>query len=88
MWFVKKCSLHSGEMHMESSIIAMNPPVKSFLNTACTMIPKAGDTHVLTTIYIFETILSRIILGRHAREKTHLHPLKSNLTYSSECVET
>ena len=45
------------------------------------MIPKA-DSHVITTIYIFEAILSRIILERHVREKKHLHPLKSNFSQS------
>lgn len=57
---------------------------KKIFNKACTIIPKAGDSHFLATIYIFETILSGVILERHAWEKAHLHPLKSNLTYSSE----
>lgn len=45
------------------------------------MIPKA-DPHVLTTIYIFESILSEITLGKDARKKICLNTLKSYLTYS------
>lgn len=68
---------------MESNIIAMNAQ-KCFSNTACTMIPKA-DSHVITTIYIFEAILSRIILERHVKGKKHLPPEKQ--LYSSKYVE-
>lgn len=50
------------------------------------MIPKA-DSHVITTIYIFEAILSRIILERHVRGKKTFAPPEKQL-YSSKYVGT
>lgn len=82
-WLVNKYSVHSTEMHMKTGITEMNPTPKKNFNRACNRIPKAGDSHVLITICIFETILSGITVGKHARKKTHLHTLESYLTYSS-----
>lgn len=88
MWFVKKCSLYSGEMHMESSIIAMNPPKKSFFKYSLYYDTKSWRLpcphhYLYIWDYSFQNHIRKTCKG-----KTHLHPLKSNLTYSSECIET
>lgn len=76
---MNKYNFHSTEMQMETDIMAIDP--QKYLNRACNMIPKS-DSHVLTTIYILETIFPEIPLERDAKGKKQLQFLESYLIYS------